>query len=229
MLHILIDIHLHPKNLINTYKIKSFELDSILKNIENIFQKSKISPGEMVGPIAAQSIGEPATQMTLNTFHFAGVSAKSNVTRGIPRLKELLHITKNIKSPSAMIFLKEEYAFNRDKAQFIKNKLEYTPFKDIVIKSQIYYDPNINIHETVVDEDKNILENYKEFENIEFDENNIDQKIVSPWIIRFEFNRKSMLEKDITLDDIYLVIMNYLTSRNTSCIYSDENSSKIIF
>ena len=43
--------------------------------------------GEMVGPIAAQSIGEPATQMTLNTFHFAGVSAKSNVTRGIPRLK----------------------------------------------------------------------------------------------------------------------------------------------
>ena len=50
--------------------------------------KSKISPGEMVGAIAAQSIGEPATQMTLNTFHYAGVSAKSNVTRGIPRLRD---------------------------------------------------------------------------------------------------------------------------------------------
>ena len=48
----------------------------------------------MVGALAAQSIGEPATQMTLNTFHFAGVSAKSNVTRGIPRLRELLHLTK---------------------------------------------------------------------------------------------------------------------------------------
>ena len=56
-----------------------------------------IIPGEMVGPIAAQSIGEPATQMTLNTSHYAGVSAKSNVTRGIPRLRELLHITKNLK------------------------------------------------------------------------------------------------------------------------------------
>ena len=46
----------------------------------------------MVGAVAAQSIGEPATQMTLNTFHFAGVSAKSNVTRGIPRLKEFMMI-----------------------------------------------------------------------------------------------------------------------------------------
>ena len=55
----------------------------------------------MVGVVAAQSIGEPATQMTLNTFHFAGVSAKSNVTRGIPRLTELLHVSKNIKSPFA--------------------------------------------------------------------------------------------------------------------------------
>ena len=48
----------------------------------------------MVGPVAAQSIGEPATQMTLNTFHFAGVAEKSNVTRGVPRLKELLHVSK---------------------------------------------------------------------------------------------------------------------------------------
>ena len=50
----------------------------------------------MVGALAAQSIGEPATQMTLNTFHYAGVSAKSNVTRGIPRLRELLHVTQNL-------------------------------------------------------------------------------------------------------------------------------------
>ena len=56
----------------------------------------------MVGALAAQSIGEPATQMTLNTFHFAGVSAKSNVTRGIPRLTELLHVSKNMKSPSTI-------------------------------------------------------------------------------------------------------------------------------
>ena len=84
--------------------------------------ESIISPGEMVGAIAAQSIGEPATQMTLNTFHLAGVSAKSNTTRGIPRLKELLHITKNMKSPSTKIFIKSEYNQDQDKCNFIKNK-----------------------------------------------------------------------------------------------------------
>ena len=88
IIHMLIDIHLHPKVLMNDFNIQSDEYELIVDEVEKIFETSKISPGEMVGPLAAQSIGEPATQMTLNTFHFAGVSAKSNVTRGIPRLKE---------------------------------------------------------------------------------------------------------------------------------------------
>jgi len=53
------------------------------------FKQAIIAPGEMVGIIAAQSIGEPTTQMTLNTFHFAGVASKSNVTRGVPRIEEI--------------------------------------------------------------------------------------------------------------------------------------------
>ena len=63
------------------------------------YKKSIISPGEMVGMIAAQSIGEPTTQLTLNTFHFAGVASKSNVTRGVPRIEEILiFIRKSKKS-----------------------------------------------------------------------------------------------------------------------------------
>lgn len=54
---------------------------------------------EQVGALAAQSIGEPATQMTLNTFHFAGVGSK-NVTLGVPRLKELINVAKNVKTPA---------------------------------------------------------------------------------------------------------------------------------
>jgi DNA-directed RNA polymerase II subunit RPB1 len=61
-------------------------------------------PGEMIGTVAAQSIGEPTTQMTLNTFHFAGVSAK-NVTLGVPRLTEIMNIAKNIKTPSLSVHL----------------------------------------------------------------------------------------------------------------------------
>ena len=56
-----------------------------------LFVQAIASPGEMIGTVAAQSIGEPTTQMTLNTFHFAGVSAK-NVTLGVPRLVEV-HLT----------------------------------------------------------------------------------------------------------------------------------------
>ena len=95
----------------------------------------------MVGAVAAQSIGEPATQMTLNTFHYAGVSAKSNVTRGIPRLRELLGVTKNLKSPSTTIYLKDNFRNNQGKSQYAKNKIEYTVIKDIVTKTQIFYDP----------------------------------------------------------------------------------------
>ena len=145
----------------------------------------------MVGAVAAQSIGEPATQMTLNTFHFAGVSAKSNVTRGIPRLKELLHISGNIKSPSAIIHLKDNYKNDRNKAIYIKNHLEYTVIKDIILTSSIYYDPNNNIHETVIEEDQEILSIYKDFLEIE----NAEIETYD-WILRFVFDKDKMLDKE---------------------------------
>ena len=132
---------MNPKILIKDFNIQKEEYDEIIQDIEYLFEKSKVCPGEMVGVIAAQSIGEPATQMTLNTFHFAGVSAKSNVTRGIPRLTELLHLSKNIKSPSTIIFLKDEFNSDRNKTQYVKNKLEYIGLKDIIKNNQIYFDP----------------------------------------------------------------------------------------
>ena len=72
--------------------------------------------------IAAQSIGEPTTQMTLNTFHFAGVASKSNVTRGVPRIEEILSLSENPKNPSVTIYLKEdeeEYVENVQKIKYI--------------------------------------------------------------------------------------------------------------
>ena len=155
----------------------------------------------MVGAIAAQSIGEPATQMTLNTFHFAGVSAKSNVTRGIPRLKELLHISSNIKSPSVEIHLKDEYSLDRNKANYVKNNIEYTLIKDIVESSSIYYDPQNNLYETVVTEDREMLSIYKEF--IDIDEEIPD---TYDWILRYSFNKEKMMEKNSSTLEKYLRI-----------------------
>ena len=82
-------------------------LEILCVTIINSYKKAIVAPGEMVGIIAAQSIGEPTTQMTLNTFHFAGVASKSNVTRGVPRIEEILSLSENPKNPSCTIYLKK--------------------------------------------------------------------------------------------------------------------------
>ena len=220
---ILVDVHMNPKILNNKYNIKRKEYDKIYKIVHDKFNKSKISPGEMVGALAAQSIGEPATQMTLNTFHFAGVSAKSNVTRGIPRLKELIHVSKNIKSPSDILYVKSEYKNDRNKVNYIKNQMEYTILKDVVLSSKIYYDPNNSNYESVITEDNDMLKIYKEFDKLTNE--SIDS--VLPWIIRIEFNKEIMMEKGITMEDIFLVIMDY-DSEKIMYQFSDDNSKNLI-
>ena len=226
IIHILIDIYLHPKILINKYKIQKVEYDELLENIEKTFEKSRINPGEMVGAIAAQSIGEPATQMTLNTFHYAGISAKSNVTRGIPRLRELLGVTKNLKSPSTIIFLKDEYGIQRNKSQYVKNKLEYTVLRDVVLKNQIFYDPKNTGFETEIEDDVGMLEIYKDFLDMQNGED-YDYEETSPWVIRFTFNKELMMDIGIVMEDIYLALMEYDNDR-INFIYSDDNSKELI-
>ena len=226
VIEILIDIHLNPKVLITQYKIQESEYDEIIKQIKYLFEKSLISPGEMVGAVAAQSIGEPATQMTLNTFHYAGVSSKSNVTRGIPRLRELLGVTKNLKSPSTTLYLKDSFKENQAKSQYVKNKIEYTVVKDIVTRTQIYYDPKNTVYETDIEEDKGFLEIYKEFLDIEKGES-FEYEDTAPWIIRFTFNKELMMENGIVMEDVYLAISNY-DNEKLQFIYSDDNSKQLI-
>ena len=227
-IHLLIDIHFHPKILIGTYKIQKEEYEILITTVEQLYEFSKISPGEMVGAVAAQSIGEPATQMTLNTFHYAGVSSKSNVTRGIPRLKELLSVTKNLKAPSVKVFLKKEFSEyeNRGKAQFVKNKLEHTVMKDIIIKNEIYFDPKNKIYETDIDDDSEFLKIYKEFLLIENGED-YEYNETAPWILRFTFNKELMMEKGIIMEDIAFALMNY-DNEKLNFIYSDDNSNELV-
>ena len=120
--------------------------------------KSWVQPGDQVGIVAAQSIGEPATQMTLNTFHQAGVASKSAVTRGVPRLRECLKVTQNPKATSLTITLKPEYRNNKDKAREVVQDLELTILRNITEKVAIYWDENDE--DTVIDEDKALLKFY---------------------------------------------------------------------
>lgn len=90
----------------------------------------RISPGEAVGAVAAQSIGEPGTQMTLKTFHFAGV-ASMNVTLGVPRIKEIINASKLISTPIITANL-----VNKDSmvsARIVKGRIEKTLLKDVTL------------------------------------------------------------------------------------------------
>ena len=100
---------LNTKSMIQSERLTQHAFDWVIGEIRSRFDQAIANPGEMVGPIAAQSIGEPATQMTLNTFHNAGISSK-NVTLGVPRIKEIINVAKNIKTPTLKIFLLPEYS-----------------------------------------------------------------------------------------------------------------------
>lgn len=116
------------KEIIDCHRLNTDAFDWLVGEIESRFQQALVNPGEMVGPLAAQCIGEPATQMTLNTFHFAGVSSK-NVTLGVPRLNEIINITKRISSPSLTVYLKRKAACDSEKAKNILCRLVIFSFK----------------------------------------------------------------------------------------------------
>ena len=217
--------YLSPKVLIQHLGLNKVAFDYILGNITQQFFNSICQPGELVGVISAQSIGEPSTQMTLNTFHFAGVSSKSQVTRGLARFKELLSTTKNVKSPFLTIFLKDDYSTNKEKATKILNEISITTIKELVISSEIYFDNNIPSLNNI---DDNLIQIFREFEELD---NTSEERIKNPWVLKFKFNKKIMVDKNIKMVDIYYAINNKFNTEQDEdiyCIYTDDNSSDLI-
>ncbi len=106
-------------------KVSKKQMDLIAERVLSGYLNSSIEAGEAAGVVSAQSIGEPGTQMTMRTFHYAGV-AEINVTLGRPRLIEIVDARKNPSTPMMTIFLEKEYAFDRDKARELAWKIEAT-------------------------------------------------------------------------------------------------------
>lgn len=123
--HFLDQIEEHvPKN------ISKAKLKAILDSVEKHYTKALVDPGESVGLVSAESIGEPGTQMTLNTFHFAGV-AEMNVTMGLPRIIEILDGRKTIQTPMMEIYLKSPYNKGKDILE-LALRIKETVVEDVV-------------------------------------------------------------------------------------------------
>jgi DNA-directed RNA polymerase II subunit RPB1 len=222
--------YLSPKDLLIVKRFNKAALTLLLDTITIDYKRAIVTPGEMVGMIAGQSIGEVSTQMTLNTFHFAGVASKSNVTRGVPRIEEILSLSSDIKNPSLSIYLKKEDETQKDKAQSIMYMLEHTRLEEIVKSVEVCFDPDdLN---TLINEDKDTIEQYRAFENMVDECNELslanDENEKSKWVIRMMMDPEVMLEKNITMDDVNFTLNNCYDNQIT-CVYSDYNSDKLIF
>jgi DNA-directed RNA polymerase subunit A" len=123
------------------------KLEVIIDRLLVDYSKNLIDPTEACGMVGAQSIGEPGTQMTMRTFHYAGV-AEINVTLGLPRLIEIVDARSTPSTPMMNIYLRDEYKLNPDLAKEIANKIEITKLTDVadiemdLINLIIYIKPN---------------------------------------------------------------------------------------
>jgi DNA-directed RNA polymerase II subunit RPB1 len=156
--------YLSPKELLVIKRFNKKALTVLLETITLMYKRALVAPGEMVGMIAAQSIGEPTTQLTLNTFHSAGVASKSNVTRGVPRIEEILSLSENPKNPSLTIYMKKDEELDKELVRDKIPSIELTLLKEIVDSVEICFDPDdMN---TLIEQDKDIMSQYFEFEKM---------------------------------------------------------------
>ena len=116
----------------------------VFQSTVELLKKVTIEPGEAAGIVAAQSIGEPGTQMTLRTFHFAGVKER-DVTLGLPRLIELVDARKAPATPSMDIFLDKKHQQSQEEALKVAREILFTKVTNLVASSEVEFAGRIKL------------------------------------------------------------------------------------
>lgn len=159
-----------------------------------------------------------------DTFHQAGVGSVGKVTQGVPRLNEMLMVTKNPKTPSNVIYLKDTDRFDRDRAERIKNNIEQTKIGEILKSDPAFYLEPTNKLDSVLEDDREFMKFYEVFAELNPAFKDIPK---NPWVIRLEFDRKEMVNRNISMADIDQILK--FTYQEASMMYSDDNSGKLVF
>lgn len=217
---VLFYFYLTPQSLLVVKRFNKIALIALLENVVLAYKKALVAPGEMVGMIAAQSIGEPTTQMTLNTFHLAGVASKATVG-GLVRMEEILDLQKTLKQPSCTVFLPPTEETEQAAALTVSHKLEHTQLRSVVEAVQICFDPDDM--RTLIADDQLLMQQYSEFERLL--PKPIEHK--SKWIIRLKLDAAEMLERDLTMEDLNFALMMAYPGQ-VQCVYSDYNTDSLV-
>ncbi|MEM0000909.1 MAG: DNA-directed RNA polymerase subunit A'' [Desulfurococcaceae archaeon] len=132
------------KDLVRKRKLTAEVVAGIIEEVVRKYHESLIDPGEAVGTITAQSIGEPSTQMTLRVFHYAGVR-EYNVTLGLPRLIEIVDARKYPETPIMEIYLNDHVKYDLDKVKEIARQIELTFIENVTEELSIDYTEGVVI------------------------------------------------------------------------------------
>lgn len=187
---------LSPKRCTHEYKLSKDEFDTIVTYFRRRLIISRVEGGEMVGFIAAQSVGEPVTQTNLKSFHKAGTGM--TVSLGLPRVKEVASVTKNIKTPIQTMILDESISHDKNMAIKIASFLRYTVIKDVIDRAETYYDPTPS--------NKNSLMNRDGLDNVFTISKNKGgcQKEIDnlPWVIRLTLSKEKLIARGVSMLEI---------------------------
>lgn len=203
------------KNVIS-YRISILGVEWLIGEIKKRLIRGTISTNEMVGTLAAQSIGEPATQMTLNTFHYAGVA--QTVTQGVPRLREIINVAKNIRTPSHKIYLKPGSTI--EEAKKVANEIEYININMVCLEMKIIYDPHVET--TAIAEDKDFVDAY-----FEFPDEHINHEVLNPWLLRLVIARDKLISNNLDFEFIASKIRATF-GQDVFLLHSDTNAESLV-
>lgn len=160
------------------HELDKAELEELIDIIIKAYDRAVVEDGEAVGTVAAQSVGEPGTQMTMRTFHYAGV-AELNVTLGLPRLIEIVDARKKISTPTMAIYFEEKYRTDEEFVKKVANQIGKSSMNDILKNFNLNYaDMNVvveldleKIDERRLDLDDIMARIEKAFKRVQIDNN----------------------------------------------------------
>jgi DNA-directed RNA polymerase II subunit RPB1 len=222
----LLRVLLSPKPLLLLHGMTRFTFESVIEVIRSQFREALVHPGEMVGILAAQSIGEPSTQMTLNSFHLSGAkSIAAEAMRGVPRIRELMSTSPNqrMKSPFMTITLKSDYAKDQQAALRVMNSMTSTLLGDLVTDAQIVFDPDGDAVAT----DKGFMNVYSHLMQALPSSAACDPQ-AGPWVLRMTLDKALLLDRDVAMADIADALRSSVFSQAVACAFSDDSAAQLV-
>jgi DNA-directed RNA polymerase II subunit RPB1 len=191
---------LSPKICIEKYKLKKETFEKMISEISRNFKKNMVEPGEMVGVLCGQSLGEPITQMALNSIHSPGTTTIEPETEGVARIKELLSASKNIKTPRVSVYFDKNHRNDENYIHSFETNIKYTKISDITNRIDVYFENDTSGDNTLAKQD-NIRKTFYPKEK--------KLLINLPWVVRIELDREKMLDKEVGILDIVSKFSNW--------------------